>query len=95
MVLIKLSILLITFLYLGQSQGKDVHVTHEVTFGIKLGDDDVKNVIIALFGKTVPKTVRNFKALAEPEGYYGYTYLGTKFHRVIPQFVIQVCIIFT
>lgn len=59
----------------------------QVWFDIKLGDDNLGRIVIGLFGKTVPKTAKNFKELAlkgEGEGYK-----GSKFHRVIRDFMIQ------
>lgn len=40
-----------------------------------------------MFGKTVPKTAQNFKELAEKPAGEGYK--GSKFHRVIKDFMIQ------
>lgn len=73
------------------AQGEDANgpkVTEVAWFDITIGGQPAGRVEIGLFGKTVPKTVANFKQLADglPNG-DGYT--GSKFHRVIKQFMIQ------
>ena len=42
-------------------------VTNEVLFSIAIGGNKVGTILIGLFGKTVPKTVTNFVALANHE----------------------------
>lgn len=59
----------------------------QVFFDIQVGTNKPERVEIGVFGATVPKTARNFIELAQkPEG---DGYKGSKFHRVIKDFMIQ------
>ncbi|KAK3874758.1 hypothetical protein Pcinc_020322 [Petrolisthes cinctipes] len=62
-------------------------VTHKVFFDMTIGGEPIGTIEIGLFGNTVPKTVSNFYTLAQREGSEGY--VGSKFHRVIKEFMIQ------
>merc|ERR1712176_1603376 len=62
-------------------------VTDKVFFDMTIGGEAVGTIGIGLFGKTVPKTVENFYKLAA--GTEGYGYEGSKFHRVIKDFMIK------
>merc|ERR1719191_1128762 len=70
-------------------------VTHKVFFDVKIGDEAPERVTIGLFGDVVPKTVANFVKLctgdSDKKSSSGtpLAYKGSKFHRIIPNFMIQ------
>uniref|UniRef100_T1JDY4 Peptidyl-prolyl cis-trans isomerase n=1 Tax=Strigamia maritima TaxID=126957 RepID=T1JDY4_STRMM len=79
----------------GAEKKKGPKVTDKVWFDIAIGGESVGRIEIGLFGKTVPKTVKNFyelatKHLTEPSSdgtLVGYK--GSIFHRVIKEFMLQ------
>ncbi|XP_015610149.1 peptidyl-prolyl cis-trans isomerase B [Cephus cinctus] len=63
-------------------------VTDQVYLDIMIDDYPAGRIIIGLFGKIAPKTVKNFVTIATT-GINGRSYSGSKFHRVIKKFMIQ------
>lgn len=69
-------------------------ITHRVFLDVDMDGQRLGRIVIALFGKVVPKTVENFRALCTGEKGKGTSgkplhYKKTPFHRIIPGFMIQ------
>jgi peptidylprolyl isomerase len=65
-----------------------------VFFDISVGGKRAGRVLMELFADSVPKTAENFRALCTGEKGMGKMgkplhYKGSKFHRIIPQFMCQ------
>ncbi|CAG8482367.1 6506_t:CDS:2 [Paraglomus brasilianum] len=68
----------------------------KVFMDIKIGSQSAGRMVFSLFYDTVPKTAQNFRALCTGEKGFATTvkskplwYKGSKFHRVIPEFMAQ------
>ncbi|KAF5346824.1 hypothetical protein D9756_010566 [Leucocoprinus leucothites] len=58
-----------------------------VYFDIAVNQKPGGRVVFKLYDNEVPKTAQNFRELAT--GQHGFGYAGSKFHRIIPSFMIQ------
>jgi peptidylprolyl isomerase len=69
-------------------------VTQRVFLDVAIGAAQPERIIIGLYGKDAPKCAKNFSTLCRGDlkskiSNIPLTYKGTKFHRVIPNFMLQ------
>uniref|UniRef100_A0A0M3J6G4 Peptidyl-prolyl cis-trans isomerase n=1 Tax=Anisakis simplex TaxID=6269 RepID=A0A0M3J6G4_ANISI len=74
--------------------GQESMARPKVFFDITIGGRSAGRILMELYSDIVPKTAENFRCLCTGERGMGksgkpLTFKGSKFHRVIPNFMLQ------
>jgi peptidylprolyl isomerase len=64
-------------------------VTQKCFFEMTMDGEPAGTIVIGVFGKVTPKTAENFMTICKGDKDKKLTYSGSKFHRIIPQFMLQ------
>jgi len=77
-----------------EERAPDTTITHKCFLDISIGGEMIGRVVVGLYGKLVPKTAENFRALCTGEkgtsqSGYALHYKGSPFHRVVTNFMCQ------
>jgi len=85
----------LVLVFVASALAEDPKITHKVFFDVKIGDGEPQRITMGLFGDDVPKTVANFVGLCKGDtgkkasSGQDISFKGSKFHRIIPNFMIQ------
>jgi len=74
---------------MGAAKAMGPRVTKVVYFDMTIGGVEQERIYMGLYAQKVPKTAENFRALCTGEKGDDLTYKGSKFHRIIKDFMLQ------